>query len=136
MNDITTLSTKISNTNSYFVLVCEYNGDAISSGWFSFGANTEDGNQVVMPKCTLIAYRTECRSNVNSNTQIVPFKTVGTSGAGVANHTLIAGTRMTQNTTQNIAFNKGNTFRVRFSSSVSAGGGKWRSSFIFATIPY
>jgi carbonic anhydrase/acetyltransferase-like protein (isoleucine patch superfamily) len=137
MNDITTLSTKISNTKSYFVLVCEYNGDAISSGWFSFGANTADGNQVVMPKCTLIAYRTECRSNVLVNTIIVPFKTVGSGGEGVANHTLIAGTRMTQNTTQNIAFNKGNTFRVRFNSSATGGGGgKWRSSFIFSTIPY
>jgi hypothetical protein len=145
LNDIGTLSTKISNTKSYFVLVCEFNGNAAASAWFNFGANNggstgADQTQIVMPECRLIAYRTECISNLPTNTPIVPFKstgTIGTGGTGVSNHTLTAGTRITQNTTQSVSFSKGDTFRVRFGTGATGGGGvDWRSSYIFATNPY
>ena len=141
--DITTLQSNITNTSSYFVLVCEYNGNATNSNWFSWGANIVNSNmQLVMPTCTLIGYRTECITNVATgfNVTMVPFRTNAdnTGGVGVASHTVVAGTRFTQDTTQNVSFTLGQTFRVRFSGAGNTGalGTTWRSSYIFSTNLY
>jgi len=141
--DIDTLQSDIPNTRSYFVLVCEYNGAATDNNWFSWGANIVNSNmRIVMPACRLIGYRTECITNVATGftVNIVPFRnnSDNTGGTGVANHALVAGTRLIQNTAQNVAFTLGQLFSVRFSNTgnTGAGGGTWRSSYIFETNLY
>ena len=131
--DITTLQSTFNSLFGYFVLACEYKGNFVANGWFSFGANiagTGVNPQVVLPTCTLIGYRIEADVAPTTNTNIVVYNQ---SAAVVLTITLPTTSTVVTNTSSvNIPYTLGSTFRVRFGST-GAGGVEWRASFIFST---
>ena len=127
--DITTLQNTFNSLFGYFVLACEYEGNFVANGWFSFGANIAGNPQVVMPTCTLIGYRIEADVAPTTDTVINIWQLGGVS-LGITLPT--TSTVVTNTSSVNIPYTLGSTFRVRFGST-GAGGVEWRASFIFST---
>jgi len=131
--NITSLQNTFSSLFGYFVLACEYEGNFLVNGWFSFGANiagTTINPQVVLPTCTLIGYRIEADIAPTTATLINIFNQAPTVVLTITVPTTSA--VVTNTSSVNIPFELGNTFRVRFGAT-GAGGVEWRASFIFST---
>ena len=130
--NITNLQNTFNSLFGYFVLACEYEGNFLVNGWFSFGANiagTGTNPQVVLPTCTLVGYRVEVDTAPTTATQIYIYN----QDSVVLTITLpTTSTVITNTSSVNIPFELGNTFRVRFGAT-GAGGVEWRASFIFST---
>ena len=135
-NSINNVQASIDNrtnntTGGFFVLVCEYNGNATANAWFSFGANIATNNQTVMPRCRFIGYRIEASADSGTSQPVtVRFYKIGTvvytatvPGFGQLNQDL--------NIATTINYALGDTFRVRFGDPVALVGTSWRVSAIF-----
>jgi hypothetical protein len=136
-NDLQTtldnLQSQITSGGGYFMVVCEYNGNAVASGFFGFGSGTSTSSlQTIMPNSTCIGYRYECASAVTADLNIVVLKN-GTSQSSL-NITFNTGDTLKTATGTFATFTVEDEFSVRFSSGATgAGGTAWRCSFIFET---
>jgi carbonic anhydrase/acetyltransferase-like protein (isoleucine patch superfamily) len=118
-------------TGGFFVLVCEYKGNATANAWFSFGANIATNNQTVMPQCTFVGYRIE--ASVDSGTSQPVTVRFYKNSAVVYTATVPGYGQLNQDLDINNPTNYvlGDTFRVRFGDPVALVGGSWRVSAIF-----
>jgi hypothetical protein len=135
-NSITNVQASIDNrtnniTGGFFVLVCEYKGNATANAWFSFGAGIATDSETVMPRCRFIGYRIEgdTDSGTNQEVYVLFYK----NGTVVYTATVPGFSQLNQDLTISTTINYaiGDTFRVRFGTPVASVGTTWRVSVIF-----
>ena len=127
---LTDLQDQITTGGGYFQIICEKQVAALSNAYFSFGANTNDGELFTyLPNSTCYGIALSAGGTITSPVDIDIIINGNTTTYSIPNGTASTFT----NYNLNIAVSQGQTLRAKFGTNLGVGGSNFRITLFFRT---